>query len=115
MRRVTHAKKFRAGLKALKDWLKKSRSEPLPELVATLKSKLQGVWNYYGVIGNSERVWKFAWSAQQLVYKWLNRRSQRKSFTWTRFAEVWKRWQIPSPRIVEKPWVQTRQAPPRTI
>jgi RNA-directed DNA polymerase len=115
VRRVTNAKKFRAGLKALKDWLKKSRSLPLPELVARLKSKLQGVWNYYGVIGNSERVWKFAWAAQQLVYKWLNRRSQRKSFTWTRFAEAWKRWQIPWPRVVEKPWPHTRQVPPHTI
>jgi hypothetical protein len=50
VRRTTSAKKFRGGLATLKDWLKKSRSLPLPEIVATLKSKLQGVWNYYGVM-----------------------------------------------------------------
>jgi RNA-directed DNA polymerase len=114
VRRVTNAKKFRAGLKALKGWLKKSRSLRLPEIVATLKSKLRGVWNYYGVIGNSERNGRFAWFAQRLVYKWLNRRSQRRSYNMTAFLEAWKRWEIPMPRVVEKPCPQARQATPRT-
>jgi len=109
---VTTAKKFRAGLAALKEWLKKSRSLPLPELIAILKSKLQGIWNYYGVIGNADKLWKFAWFAQQLIYKWLNRRSQRRSYTWTSFGEAWERWKMPSPRIVEKPWEPARQAAP---
>lgn len=115
VRRVTNARKFRNGLKALKNWLKKSRSIPLPEIIATLKSKLRGVWNYYGVIGNSERNGRFAWFAQRLVYKWLNRRSQRRSYNVTAFMEAWERWQIPMPRVVEKPWPQARQAPPHTI
>jgi len=115
VRRVTNAKKFRNGLKALKDWLKKSRSLPLPEIIATLKNKLRGVWNYYGVIGNSERNGRFAWFAQRLVYKWLNRRSQRRSYNMTAFMEAWERWEIPMPRVVEKPWPQARQAPHGTI
>jgi group II intron reverse transcriptase/maturase len=115
VRRVTNAKKFRNGLKALKDWLKKSRSLPLPEIIATLKNKLRGVWNYYGVIGNSERNGRFAWFAQRLVYKWLNRRSQRRSYNMTSFMEAWERWEIPLPRVVEKPWPQARQAPHGTI
>lgn len=115
VRRVTNAKKFRNGLKVLKNWLKKSRSLPLPEIIATLKSKLRGVWNYYGVIGNSERNGRFAWFAQRLVYKWLNRRSQRRSYNVTAFMAAWERWEIPMPRVVERPWPQARQAPPRTI
>lgn len=115
VRRVTNAKKFRNGLKVLKNWLKKSRSFPLPEIIATFKSKLRGVWNYYGVIGNSERNGRFAWFAQRLVYKWLNRRSQRRSYNVTAFMAAWERWEIPMPRVVERPWPQARQAPPRTI
>lgn len=115
VRRVTNAKKFRNGLKALKSWLRKSRSLPLPEIVATLKNKLRGVWNYYGVIGNSERNGRFAWFAQRLVYKWLNRRSQRRSYNLTAFLDAWRRWEIPMPRVVEKPWPQTRQAESSTI
>ncbi len=79
VKRSTNAKKRRAAVAALKDWLKKSRSLPLPEIIATLKRKLQGYWNCYGVIGNSEQTWNYAWFAKLLVYKWLNRRSQRKS------------------------------------
>ena len=104
VRRTTNAKKFRSGLAGLKEWLKKSRSLPLPEIVVTLKGKLQGVWNYYGVIGNSERLWDYAWNAKRLVHKWLNRRSQRRSYTWTTFEEAWQRWKIPSPKVIEKPW-----------
>ena len=106
VKRSTSAKKFRAGLAALKEWLKKARSTPLRELIATLGRKLQGHWNYYGVIGNSARTGAFAYHARRLVYKWLNRRSQRRSFTFTSFADAWKRWQIPSPRVIEKPWSQ---------
>jgi RNA-directed DNA polymerase len=115
VRRVTSARKFRNGLKALKNWLKKSRSIPLPEIIATLRNKLRGVWNYYGVIGNSERNGRYAWFARRLVYKWLNRRSQRRSYNVTAFTAAWERWKIPAPRVVEKPWPQTRQPPPRTI
>ena len=91
MKSTTNAKKFRADLAALKKWLKKARSKPLPGLIATLKSKLQGHWNYHGVIGNSDQTSSFAYYAKRLVYKWLNQRSQRKSFTWTALAEVWVR------------------------
>ena len=107
VKRSTNAKKLRAAVAALKDWLKKSRSLPLPEIIATLKRKLQGYWNYYGVIGNSEQTWNYAWFAKKLVYKWLNRRSQRKSFTVGSFVAAWERWQIPDPRVNEKPWPRT--------
>lgn len=115
VRRTTNAKKFRGGLAALKDWLRKSRSLPLPDIVATLKSKLQGCWNYYGVIGNSERLWDYAWNAKRLVHKWLNRRSQRRSYNWTTFDEAWERWKIPSPQIFEKPWPHARQTHPHPV
>ena len=106
VKRSTNAKKFSGGLAALKDWLKKARSMPLCDLIPILKAKLQGHWNYYGVIGNSMKTSAFAYHARFLVYKWLNRRSQRRSFTHKSFADAWKRWKIPSPRVIEKPWSQ---------
>jgi RNA-directed DNA polymerase len=112
VRRTTNAKKFRGGLAAMKEWIKKSRSLPLPEIVATLKRKLQGYWNYYGVIGNSERLWDYAWYVKRLILKWLNRRSQRRSYTWKTFEEAWERWGIPSPEIKEQPMVDARQSHP---
>ena len=116
VKRSTNAKKFRAGLAALKEWLKKARSTPLPELIASLKLKLQGHWNYYGVIGNSKRTGAFAYYTRSLVYKWLNRRSQRKSFNVTSFTVAWERWQMPPPRVIEKPWPgKVRQSQPQPL
>ena len=113
MKRSTNAKQFRAGLAALKDWLKKSRSLPLPEIIATLKRKLLGHWNYYGVIGNTDQTWRFAYRAKLMVYKWLNR---RKSFTVTSFVTAWERWQMPMPQVVEEPMPRTaRQSQPRPL
>lgn len=116
VKRSTNAKKFRAGLAKLKDWLKKERSTPLPELLATLRRKLQGHWNYYGVIGNSKKIGRFAYWARWMTYKWLNRRSQRKSFTVASFDAAWERWKMPVARVIEEPWPRTaRQSQPRPV
>ena len=70
--------------------------------MATLARKLRGHWNYFGVTHNSKRMWEFFGNACKLVFKWLNRRSQRRSFTWARFNAMMARYQIPKPRITEK-------------
>jgi hypothetical protein len=37
------------------------------------------------------------------MFKWLNRRSQRKSYTWEKFMKLWNGdWKIPRPQVVEK-------------
>lgn len=104
VKRRTSKKKFAASLHNLKDWLKKNRSRPLRWLGQKLAMKLRGHWNYYGVIGNSkslERYWK---EVQKIVWKWLNRRSQRKSYKPQGFDMMWKNWGMPGPRIVEGPY-----------
>ena len=47
--RKTNPKKFRNSLKSMKEWLKKARSLPLPDIIATLKRKLIVRWS--GFIG----------------------------------------------------------------
>ncbi len=103
VRRRTTAKKFRASLRAMKEWLKEARSLPLAAIVTTLGRKLKGYWNYYGVIGKSERLTRCAHEVKGLVFKWLNRRSQRKSYTWTAFTDAWESWKLPPPVITETP------------
>ncbi len=42
-------------------------------------------------------------SRGKVIFKWLNRRSQRKSYTWAKFRKHWQGdWQIPQPRVVEE-------------
>ena len=39
-------------------------------------------WNYYAIAGNSAMVAKYDWEARRMLYKWLDRRSQRRSMSW---------------------------------
>jgi len=109
VKRRTSKKKYRASLLNLKEWLRNNRSRPLKELAATLRRRYRGYFNYYGVIGNSDRMWAY-WSASRwIIFRGLNRRSQRKSYNWTGFEQMWKTLDIPTPRVVEKPYRKTDQ------
>ena len=49
---------------------------------------------------------------QKLLYKWLNRRSQKHSYTWKTLHRLWQRFAVPPPKIVEvgrKPLKETCQ------
>jgi group II intron reverse transcriptase/maturase len=102
VKRRPSTKKWLAGVKRMKEWIKGHRHEKLSRLMQTLKSKLRGTWNYYGLIGNSPRMGQFHQETRRTVFKWLNRRSQRKSMTWSAFTRLLARFQVPPPRIVEK-------------
>ena len=62
------------------------------------KRHLQGHIAYFGVSGNSRSLRTYAYRVSQMLFKWLNRRSQRRSVNWARFGEVLKTGQ-PSVRI----------------
>jgi len=102
VKRKTNKEKYRASLRAMTDWIRKARSLPLRVILASLRNRLRGYWNYYCVIGNSRLAWKYYREVTRILFKWLNRRSQRKSYTWSRFGALWgKQWEIPRPRICE--------------
>lgn len=97
----TSRKKFRQALRNFTEWCQKSRSTPIRKLLKTLNSKLRGYYNYYGVIGNYESLRKFFRQAMGLLKKWLNRRSQRRSFNWKTFWAMLNRHKIELPRITQ--------------
>ncbi len=108
VKRRTNMEKFRGSLRALKEWLRKARNWKLRGLLAVLRRKLQCYWNYYGVLGNSMMTARYARAVFGLLYKWLNRRSQRRSVTWASYTRRWSYWRLPPPQIVETP-------PPRVL
>ena len=55
----------------------------------------------YGVIGNPERLTRYPHEVKGLVFKWLNRRSQRMSYTWSAFTAAWESWKLPRPSSPE--------------
>lgn len=104
VRRQTNKSKFRNSLKAMKEWLKKVRCRKLSELLEVLRRKLLGYRNYYGVIGNSKMLAAYYYYVIRMLYKWLNRRSQRRSMTWAQFQRRLPGWELPPAKIVEAPY-----------
>jgi group II intron reverse transcriptase/maturase len=95
--RRTARKKLQAGVRACKDWLKSHRHVPLPLLMATLRRKVQGHYNYFRAIGNLSSLWTFYQRVVKLLHTWLNRRSQRRSLTWSKLKALLGRLRFPTP------------------
>lgn len=101
--RRTSGKKFRKKIGELKLWLKANRNVlRLREIWDGLKIKLRGHYQYYGISGNYRGVWRYYCCAIRLAFRWLNRRSQRKSFNWEQYLQYLQRYHLPKPRIVHR-------------
>jgi len=98
--RKTAMKKFRAKIKELNIWLKQIRNlVPTREWWKILQAKLRGHFQYYGVSGNSPSIKKYYSLVLKLVHKWLNRRSQKKSMSWSKLYNYLNLYPLPQPRI----------------
>lgn len=108
LKRRTSRKRLRSSLKQFTEWCRVRCRYGLKELFRELNAKLRGYFNYYGVVGNYASLEEFYKSAMRILYKWLNRRSQRQSYNWRGFWELLEHFQVEQPRIVGRP--KTRRA-----
>lgn len=68
-----------------------------------INAKLRGYYNYYGLAGNSKAIGSFFYWAKVNLFKWLNRRSQKKSYNWQAFNDLIRHFNLLKPRIIERP------------
>ena len=101
LKRRTARKKLGSSLSRFAEWCRENRSVRFHELMEQLKLKLRGYYNYYGIKDNSLGLKQFYTEAIKKLFKWLNRRSQRTSFSWAEFNAQLKLFKIPLPRITE--------------
>ena len=100
--RKTIGKRMRRRLIELNNRLRKLRNVlPFRKLYKHLSRILKGYYNYYGFAGNYATLNKFAYAIERMWFKWLNRRSQRKSFNWEEFEVLLTRFPLPKPRILK--------------
>lgn len=104
VQRRTSPKKQQAAFKRIVEWLNKARHLPKKKFFSTLKRKLTGHYNYYYIRGNSRSVNSFFGYVKFYTFKWLNRRSQRKSYNWKQFSRLlqWVNIERPKLRIVNR-------------
>lgn len=100
--RKTARKRFAQACRKLTLWLKEVRPLRMKHWWPVLAAKLRGHYQYYGVSGNGRRIRTFDYVIKRLLHKWLNRRSQCKSFTWKQFNDYLRRYPLPRPCIVHR-------------
>lgn len=83
---MTSGTKMRSGLKELGIWMRKFRGVyKMKMLWDRFRQKIAGHIAYFGVTHNSNRLGIFVDKARYIFFKWINRRSQRKSMSWEKF------------------------------
>ena len=110
MKRVTSRKKFRAKLVTFKEWLKANRMKPTQWLMHQVELKLRGHYAYYGVTDNYRGIARFHREVTKMLFKWMNRRSQRRSYRWEEFERLLKIFPLPQPRVRIQLFYRARKA-----
>ena len=95
----TSSKKFRQKIRDIKVWLYANRDQPLKKLMGTLNLKLIGHYRYYGISFNGRMISNYKQQVRELLFKVLNRRSDRKSYTREGFIEMLKYYPLAMPKI----------------
>lgn len=97
----TSGKKFRAKLKNVKTWSKTVRNRmKFSKIWKTFQAKIRGHIQYYGVSHNTDKVDEFIDRATKILFKWLNRRSQKRSFDWEKFNKFMKKYPLSKARVI---------------
>jgi RNA-directed DNA polymerase len=103
LKRRTARPKLRASLQRFTQWCQENRQLRLRVRFKQVNGKLRGYYNYYGVHGNSASLKQFFEGALRILLKWLNRRSQRHSYTGQGFTAILERVKVERPRLVGHP------------
>ena len=96
----TSKKKLAIALRETKEWLRKIRNKyRLREWWTTLKSKIRGHYNYFGISGNMRCINQFYGMVKSMAFKWINRRSQKKSMNREKYLRYLEWNPLPIPKI----------------
>ena len=95
----TSGKKFRQKIREMKEWLYENRDQKLEKLMYMVNIKLIGHYRYYRISFNSRMIANFKQQVRELLFKALNRRSQRKSYTGDGFIEMMKFYPLVNPKV----------------
>jgi RNA-directed DNA polymerase len=100
----TRQASLRRAKKAIYDWCRRHRHQPVEAQHAALGRRLRGHFNYFGVSGNVPSLLRLVEATKRAWYKWLCRRSQRKRLNWERFTDLLRQRPLPRPRITVRIW-----------
>lgn len=103
LRVKTNRERLHKAIANTNEWLQVNRNRYTTDKIWThIKSILRGHYNYFGLYCNRPKLAHFYHEVSRLLYKWLNRRSQRKSINGAKFKRMLLRNPLPFPPDVRK-------------
>jgi len=89
VKRRTSRNKLGQSLRKFTDWAKKVHGVLRKgEMLRLAQTRVVGHLNYYAITDNSERCSYYVYRTKRILFKWLNRKSQRKAYTWKAFEQA---------------------------
>jgi RNA-directed DNA polymerase len=96
----TSGKRLRSKLRNVERWAGQVRNRlALKQIWEVFGVKLRGHIQYYAVSFNSKAVRKFVHEATRIMFRHLNRRSQRRSFNWAQYRRFIAAYPLPVVRV----------------
>jgi len=95
VKRRTSRKKLGESLSKFTQWAKQARQVLRKgEMLREARIRVMGHLGYYAITDNLGRCDTYVYRAMRILYKWLNRKSQRKAYTWEGFKQAlaWVDW-----------------------
>ncbi len=95
VKRRTSRKTLGRSLREFSDWARRTRHKLRKgDMLHRAKARVQGHLNYYAITDNGPRCTTYVYRANRILFKWLNRKSQRRAYTWAQFnqALIWAGW-----------------------
>jgi len=99
VKRKTSKKKFDRKCKEIGKLIRGMRTRKTAEIIRKLNQVLVGYYHYYGITDNILSLRLFKLEVTKRLFYWLNRRSQRKSYTWEQFNQMLKTYPLATPKI----------------
>ena len=99
VKRKTSRKKFRKKLKEMNSLIRAKRHMPVNETIKWINKVLDGYYNYYAITDNIPMCGNFLYRVRGILFYWLNRRSQRRSYTWKQIADLMVDFPLHTPKV----------------
>ena len=99
VKRKTSRKKFIKKCREIHRRIKEMRTGRLPDIIQKLNQVLVGYFHYYGITDNYDSLNDFCFKVRRSLFFWLNRRSQKKSYSWDGFKDLLREYPLVKPRI----------------
>lgn len=99
----TVKKRFVTKIKRVAKWAKENRNKyKIVPLWRIFCAKIRGHIQYYGISHNYEQIKSFSEEAKKIFFKWINRRSQKRSMSWDKFYKFCEKHPPPTVAIKYK-------------